>query len=152
MSMRKFADGDLSVITTYQAGVVQAAMHRLLQRKCDEFLAEHGISKMQWLIIGTVLDAGKKGIRISDLAEIMGTTISYLTTAINLLESKRMLKRTSDDDDSRAKIIVVHPRFATKCNKIERELRQFLRETIYREVAPEDFQVYIKVLYQLKDL
>ncbi len=52
---------DLSDITTYQAGVAQAAMHRLLQKECDEYLHQFGISKMHWLIIGMVLDEGKNG-------------------------------------------------------------------------------------------
>ena len=76
---------DLGKITTYQAGVAQAAMHRVLQKLCDNILQPFGISKMQWLIIGTALDAGKHGVRISDLAAQLGTTMPYLTTTVNLL-------------------------------------------------------------------
>jgi len=139
----------LREITTYQAGVAQSAMHRLLQKECDEYLQEFGISKMHWLIIGSVLDAGEAGIRITKLAEIMQTGLPYLTTTINLLESKGMLVRLSDKEDSRAKVVTVSPSFAGKCPEIERTLRERLRASIYSKVSREDFLTYMKVLYIL---
>lgn len=140
---------DLSSITTYQAGVIQAYMHRRLQKVCDEILRPFGISKMQWLIIGTVLDAGKDGIRLSDLAEKVGTTMSYLTNAVNLLESRGILVRRDNTQDTRSKLIVVDGRFKSKCNEIEVTLRDGLRKTIYSEVDPQEFRVYMKVMAKL---
>jgi DNA-binding MarR family transcriptional regulator len=140
---------DLSNITTYQAGVAQATMHRLLQKHCDDILKPYGITKMQWLIIGTVLDSGAKGVRISDLAKTLGTTISYLTTSINLLESKGFLIRKGNNNDSRSKLVIVNPEHLANCRTIELALREGLRKSIYAEVDPEEFRTYIKVLYEL---
>ncbi len=140
---------DLRNITTYQAGAVQASMHRLLQKQCDDILKPFGITKMQWLIIGTVLDAGKKGIRISDLADKLATTIAYLTTSINLLESRGMLVRKDNASDSRSKLITVKPSFVSTCEKIEETLRDGLRKTIYANIDPAEFRIYMKVMYQL---
>jgi DNA-binding MarR family transcriptional regulator len=139
----------LSGITTYQAGVAQSSMHRLLQKECDEYLKEFGITKMQWLIIGTVLDAGAAGMRLTDLAEIMHTGLPYLTTTINLLESKDILVRSANKEDSRAKKLQVSENFQAKCPEIERTLRDRLRSSIYSKVTPEEFRIYMKVLYQL---
>ncbi len=140
---------DLSRITTYQAGAAQASMHRLLQKQCDEILKPYGITKMQWLIIGHVLDAGKQGIRISDLAEKLSTTIAYLTTSINLLESRGTLIREDNASDSRSKLITVRPSFISECEKIEKTLRDGLRRSIYANVDQDEFLIYMKVLYQL---
>ena len=142
----------LSSITTYQAGVAQAAMHRALQKRCDEILKPFGITKMQWLIIGTVLDAGPGGMRLSDLAGMLDTTLSYLTNTINLLESRGFVVRTDHGSDSRAKLITVSPEFSAQCAHIEATLRDGLRQTIYANVNQKDFQTYMKVLYQLKDV
>ena len=136
-------------ITTYQAGVAQSSMHRLLQKECDEYLKEFGITKMQWLIIGTVLDAGDAGMRLTDLAEIMQTGLPYLTTTINLLESKGILVRSAQAEDSRAKKLEVSSSFKEKCPEIEHTLRDRLRASIYSRVEPEEFRIYMKVLYQL---
>lgn len=149
-SIKKSIDkGDLGKITTYQAGVMQAATHRILQKYCDDVLRPYGITKMQWLVIGLVLDAGEAGIRITDLAAKLGTTLAYLTTTINLLESKQMVLRTVKKSDTRTKFVSINLAFAPTCKEIESYLRDELRSTIYAEISPADFRTYMRVLYQL---
>lgn len=143
---------DLSKITTYQAGIAQASMHRLLQKQSDKILKPYGISKMQWMIVGLVLDGGPDGVRISDLATQLATTIPYLTTNINLLESRDILVKTTNDNDSRSKLITIAPDFLPKCKQIEAGLRDGLRKAIYSRVDPVEFSIYIKVLYELIDV
>lgn len=143
---------DSHALTTYQAGVMQAAAHRLLQKRCDDILRPYGITKAQWLIIGTVLDTGKRGIRLTDLAAKLDTTLPYLTTAINLLESKDILERSAHDKDDRVKLVKVNAGFARKCQQIERTLREALRKSIYADVTPEEFHVYLRVLQKLSEL
>ena len=143
---------DIHKITTYQAGAAQASMHRLLQKMTDDILVPYGITKMQWMIIGTVFDSGKQGIRISDLSISLATTMPYLTTSVNLLESKGILKRKDNTKDSRSKLVTVTPHFAPKCREIEEALRNGLRTSIYAKVDPAEFQTYMKVLYQLRDI
>ncbi len=145
-------DKEQAAISTYQAGVVQAHAHRQLQKYCDGVLEQFCITKMQWLIIGTVLDARPEGIRISDLARKVGTTLPYLTNTINQLEAKGILARKDCGDDSRAKLVSVTGSFRPKCAEIERVLRRALRESIYANISPKDFEVYIKVLYSLANL
>lgn len=149
---QQFAEGDLSNITTYQAGVLQASMNRILQKESDKVLNPYGISKMHWLIIGTVLDAGEAGIRLTDLANSLSTTMSYITTAINLLELKHMVVRTDSDTDNRTKLISIDPDFAPKCDLIEATLRNALRKSIYIGIDPQEFRVYMKVMFQLSTL
>jgi DNA-binding MarR family transcriptional regulator len=139
----------ISEITTYQAGVLQAAAHRNLQKICDDALESYGISKMHWLIIGTILDAGDNGMRITDLAKKLDTTLSYLTNTINLLESKSILFRMNNGDDNRSKLVGVTDIFAEKCPLIEEKLRRILRQSIYSRVDPKDFSIYMKVLNKL---
>jgi DNA-binding MarR family transcriptional regulator len=139
-------------LSTYQAGVLQAHVHRMLQRYCDEALSPYGITKNQWLIIGTVLDGGKNGVRLTELADLMGTTMGYLTNTINLLESRNMLVRKASETDSRAKYVTVHPDFIEKCEAIENDLRKALRTYVYNKVDQKDFATYINVLQQLSDI
>jgi DNA-binding MarR family transcriptional regulator len=140
---------DLSNITTYQAGAMQAYVNRKLQKICDDILRPYNITKMQWLIIGTVLDSQHEGIRISDLAEKLGTTISFLTTTINLLEARDILERLDNTADTRSKLIVVKEGYIPVCKEIEATLRDGLRKTIYAKIDPKEFRVYIKVLSEL---
>ncbi len=143
---------NLSNITTYQAGAAQASMHRLLQKVSDDILKPYGISKMQWMVIGTALDAGDTGIRISDLAETLGTTISYITTTINYLVARDILIRVSNKKDSRSKLVTVNPNYKNRCKEIESALRIGLRSYIYSHINQIDFETYMKVLYQLQQI
>jgi DNA-binding MarR family transcriptional regulator len=140
---------DLSRITTYQAGVIQAGVHRSLQKECDAILKQFDITKMQWLMIGTVLDSGSKGIRISDLAKKLGTTMGYLTNNLKVLELKGMISRQDSGSDSRSRLVIVNPKFAPMCKKIESTLREGLRKSIYSKVKPEEFLTYMRVMDKL---
>jgi DNA-binding MarR family transcriptional regulator len=143
---------DTHDITTYQAGAKQASVHRSLQKLSDTLLEPFGITKMHWLIIGHVLDAGKSGIRMSDLAAILSTTLPYVTTAVSVLEARGYLTRTSNDEDARSKLLVVNPDFVPTCKVIEKTLRDGLRKSLYNKVNPEEFHIYLKVLYHLDEV
>lgn len=144
--------GDLSNITTYQAGVVQAAAHRNIQKYCDAILRPYGITKMHWLIIGTLFDHQPDGLRITDLANIIGTNVPYLTTTINLLQNKDMVTRDYNKKDARSKLVMIDPVFALKCEEIENALRDHLRDLVYPSVDPAEFRVYMRVLHQLAEV
>lgn len=141
--------GDLASITTYQAGVMQSSVHRSLQRQSDQILKPYGITKMHWLIIGAIMDKGKGGIRITELAEALGTTLPYLTTTINLLQSKNILCRVHNSKDSRSKLITINADFIPQCEIIEQAMREELQKTMYANIDPQDLRTYMKVLYQL---
>lgn len=143
------ASGNLNVVTTYQVGVMQATTHRMLQKYCDNTLAAYGITKMQWLIIGTVSDSGSTGIRITELAQKVSTTLSYLTNTINLLESKHILKRVAHDNDSRSKFVTINPSYHETAAEIETFLRSRLRKSLYANISPQELRIYMKVLAQL---
>lgn len=142
---------NLHEITTYQAGAVQASVHRSLQQLCDQILEPFGITKMQWLIIGHILDAGTEGIRVSDLAKNLSTTIPFITNAVNVLEARSLVARRDNQQDSRSKLLIINPNFAPRCEEIETALRKGLRETLYASIEPEDFKIYIKVLFQMNE-
>lgn len=139
----------LSEITTYQAGVAQAAMHRNVQKICNEILEPYGITKMHWLIIGMVLDAGFAGHRVSDLAKSLGVTIPYLTNTLHILEGRGYVIRSANTQDSRSKLVTINPSMQAKCEEIEQVLREGLRKSIYSQVSPKDFQAYLKVVFTL---
>jgi DNA-binding MarR family transcriptional regulator len=139
----------LSDLSTYRAGIIEAAAHRNTQKICDSVLAEFGLSTMQWLLIGLIYDHGATPPRLTDLAKQLGTGLPYLTTTLNLLQSKNIIARTQNKNDSRSNTIIIDEDFITEIPVIEAKLRASLRETIYSQVSPRDFQTYIKVMLQL---
>lgn len=141
--------GDLSTTTTYKVGVLEATVHRNLQKYCELVLKQYDLTKMQWMLIGTVLEHGGKGTRLSDLAKELGTTISYITVSVNLLTSRGILQRVENTTDSRSVLVSVTATYQKTCDEIEQNLRQALRDKVYQHVNPEDLRTYLKVMFQL---
>ncbi len=139
----------MSTITTYESGVVQSSAYRVLSKHVTEILKKHDVSMMQWFVLGTIYSAGTGGIRLTDLAKKVDTGLPFLTNLINLLETKGMVHRVSNLDDSRSKFVVVTPDFSRKCRTIEADLREGMRKSLYKDILPGDLAIYVKVLYQL---
>ena len=140
--------GNLRTITTYRAGILQASSVRALRKHCDRVLAPYGITKSEWLIVGAALDAGQEGITLKELAPQLDTTITRLNSAVQSLEARGKVLTCAAKTVSK-KSICINPAFALDCAEIERSLRTDLRETIYANVSPLEFRIYLKVLYQL---
>jgi DNA-binding MarR family transcriptional regulator len=144
-------DEDISQITTYQSGVMQSTAHRILTRIKTEYLSQYGLTPTQWFVIGYAYDAGTAGIRLNDLMKILDTTMPFITTVVNLLESKGILQKVSDTDDSRVKIARLSPSYHATVEEIESGLREELRLRLYREdhISREELAIYISVLYKI---
>jgi len=144
-------DKDISQITTYQSGAMQSTAHRILKRINTEYLSQYGLTPTQWFIIGYAYDAGSNGIRLNDLMKILDTTMPFITTVVNMLESKGILQKVSDTGDSRVKIARLNPTYRTTVEEIEAGLREELRLRLYREdnINREELAAYIAVLYKI---
>jgi DNA-binding MarR family transcriptional regulator len=146
-----FAD-DLGKLTTYQVGVIESAAHRALRLHKDSLLKGYGITGIEWYVIGTVADSGDGGIRVTDLASMLGTTVGFLTKTINLLTAKGIVARKANADDARSTYVVLDKKYAVTVDEIEKALRAKLRASIYSHVTPEELKTYIKVLDKFRSL
>jgi DNA-binding MarR family transcriptional regulator len=139
----------LAGLTTYRAGVAQSTAYRLLKKFTEECVAPHGITMMQWFIIGMIYDSGELGIGVTELSQAVDTNVPYITNTLNLLEQKKMIVREARRDDSRSKVVRINEQFAPTVLQIEADLRQKMRSSIYSNVTPEELKTYLTVLYKL---
>lgn len=142
-------NGDLSDVTTYQAGIVQANAYRILKQAVGGFLQPYSLSMMEWFALGTIYDTGRDGIRPTELAKTLQTTMPYTTTLLHTLEAKEWIERTESTTDNRVKLVRMASGTEPACRKIEADLREKMREHIYSRITREDFQTYVKTLYSL---
>ncbi len=140
---------NLGSISTYQAGVVQSQAHRILKKEVSNFLKPYGLTMMEWFALGLIKDSSTAGIRLTQLSGQLQTTLPYTTNLINNLMNKGFIVRGSDKDDSRAKPLQLAPGIDKKCNGIETDLREKMRQLIYADISPKDLSIYVKVLYQI---
>ncbi|HEX8226333.1 MAG TPA: MarR family transcriptional regulator [Candidatus Saccharimonadales bacterium] len=143
---------DISEIRTYQAGVAQSSAYRNLNKLYSAMLKPHGLTSMQWFVLGTISDSDAAGIQLTQLSAKLQTGLPFITNTINLLESKGMVERKGSPTDSRSKHVSITEDFKQECMEIEADLRAKLRKTILAEIAPEELNIYLKVLNQLSEL
>ncbi len=143
---------DLTLIPTYHAGIAQSKAYRVLRQLMAKLLKKHGLTMMDWAMLGLVYESGRKGVRITSLAEQLDTTKAFVTTHINLLEAKDLVTRDMDLSDTRAKIVKLHSGAKAKVQKIEAELRDDMAKKLYAIIAPADLVAYVKVLNQIASI
>lgn len=142
----KFTD-----IPTYRAAVAQSRAQRALKIKVSELLKQHGITMMQWSIIGLIFEAEKPGLRISDLAKELNTSMAFITTIVNILEAKGVVQKSSHERDSRAKVVRLSDEFKPKVGEIERLMHAQLDEWLATRANKNDVSTYFTVLSKLAE-
>ena len=142
---------DISQITTYESGVMQSTAHRLTMKVKSDYLTQYDLTPMQWFVIGYVYEAGSEGMRLNDLRKVIGSTMPFITNAVNHLEAKGILHKVSMLDDSRVKIAKLNPKYIKLVEKIEAGLRTKLRQELYDNdhISRDELSAYISVIYKI---
>jgi DNA-binding MarR family transcriptional regulator len=147
-----FNNLQLADLKTYQVGAIQASAHRALRKHGDELLSHYNLSSMQWHVIGAIIDAGGDGARISELAELLDTTMGFLTNNVNVLVSKGMVYRSTNIHDGRSHFLHISEEFAPIAQEIEESLRASLRKSIYSKITRSELTTYLKVIGKFAEL
>lgn len=137
---------DLTEITTYQGLVYHSRANRSFKTFVQKILREHDVTMMQWSILGFIKDAGKAGIRISDLAKKVDSSLAFITNSVNALEKKKMVYRVGHETDNRAKLVCLQPGYRKKLDALEDKLRLQLREWFAQYVNRKELETHVKVL------
>lgn len=140
---------NLGNIPTYKAGVVQSSAHRRLRKFTEDCIKDHGITMMQWFIIGTIYDTGPTGIGVTELSKAVDTNVPYITNTLNLLEHKQIIERETREGDNRSKVVRITASYLPQIKHIEADMRRKMRKTIYASVTPAELRAYLTVLYKL---
>lgn len=140
---------DLTELTTYQALVYQSRANRQVKAQFEKILREYNLTMMQWSVLGFIKDAGKKGIRISDLAIRIDTSLAFITNSVNALEKKGIVQRAGHETDNRAKLVSVSPTHRKKLATIEDRLRHDVGAWVRKRLTEGEIETHIKALQDL---
>lgn len=124
-----------------------AATHRLITKIASLCLKKYNLTMMEWFAFGYIYD--HKRVRTSELSKGLNFTMPYATNLVNGLAAKGYVARVDDDTDSRSKLLELTDAAVEDYATIENDLRDVLRREVYRKVSPDDFLVYMKVLFEL---
>jgi DNA-binding MarR family transcriptional regulator len=139
----------LAQMPTWQSGILQSSVHRTIKKLSDGFLERYGLSTMHWFVLGVIFETGDIGIRLTELATKVGTTQSYLTNTLNILEHHGMVNRSDHPTDNRIKILTIPDAYRSTCVEIEAGLRDAFRQSIYQHMTRPELEAYITALQKL---
>lgn len=151
MTYKKPAETNIGELYSYQASILHARAYRNLKQYKNKILKRHGLSMMQWMVLGLIYDTGEQGIRMSDIAEQLDTTQAFATTTVNLLEAKQFVTRFAHETDKRSKRVRINPDHKQLIEQIELDVRKQLRKSLYQGVSRQELEVFLKVLSIFSD-
>lgn len=136
-------------MTTYHNTLTQARAHRIIKTKLSYFLRPHNLTMMQWAIVGSLYRAGDAGMRVSDLANQLDTSLAFVTTTLNVLEAKNIVERASHAQDNRAKVVHLTAEFTPKVEVIEKEVAEKMSEWLVPTLGREQLDNYLIVIHKI---
>lgn len=132
-------------LTTYQAVISQARAFRVLKNFMADNLKDYGLTMTEWLLIGKVIDSGKNGVRITELAETLGVELPVITNLVNKAEKDGWVKKVTDAQDKRAKLVKPTIEGGEKACDIEGDLRQATKSWL-KDADPEMIKGYFVIV------
>lgn len=111
-------------VTTYQTVILQARAFRKVRKFMVVALSPYNITITEWLIIGTTIDAGPTGIRISELAKTLDVEMPVVTNLVHKATNTHWLRRIEDPHDKRARrVVMTHAGLERACS-IEGDIKK----------------------------
>lgn len=136
-------------MTTYHNTLTQARAHRIIKTKLSYFLRPHNLTMMQWAIVGSLYKAGDTGMRVSDLANQLDTSLAFVTTTLNVLEAKKIVERASHAQDNRAKVVHLTAEFRPKVEVIEKEVAEKMSDWLVPTLGREQVDDYLIAIHKI---
>lgn len=138
--------GDL---TTYGIGLLQAKAFRILKQETNDALKKYNISSVDWALLG-VLQEHKDGLRLSEIASILGVEAPFVTQTMDSLLTQGLIEKTSLSNDARVKILQLTHKGRQLVPEIEEHTRKEMRHLLHGATA-RDVLGYRKILKVIID-
>jgi DNA-binding MarR family transcriptional regulator len=131
-------------IPSYKSSILLTKAYRVLRLRVYASLQEYELNPTQWSLIGIVNDS-KDGIRLSEVASVLGVKAPLITTIVHTLSKRGILNRIPNQIDARAKLLVITPKGKTLVKEIENSLTTTL-SSLLGNLTKEEMLVFQKVL------
>lgn len=135
-----------SAFSTYHVGLIQARGYRALKQHMTAGLKEFDIAPIEWGLLGVLYEhKNEEGVRMMDLAEMLGITAPFVTMMVDRLEEKKIIFRDNATDDRRVKYVALTKEGIVFVKKVEPILRDHMGILI-AGAKPTDLLAYVRVL------
>lgn len=134
---------DSSIRKAYNSGLVQGKAYRVLTAHIANVLLPYNLSIPEWKLLGQLADHGT--LKLAKLAELLGVEAPLVTSLVDSLEKKGLVKRTNDPQDKRAKLLEGTRKANTMLEDIEPKMKAKIRLLLHG-TSDDDINTYHRVL------
>ncbi|MBA3724183.1 MAG: MarR family transcriptional regulator [Candidatus Levybacteria bacterium] len=127
----------------YNAGILQGKAYRILTAQLTSALIPFKLSIPEWKLLGQLADNGS--MKLARLADLLGVEAPLITSLVDSLEKKGLVKRTEDKVDKRAKIIQGTKKAMKLVEKIEPTVQATMKPLLHG-ITEKEFRSYMHVL------
>lgn len=131
-------------LRTYKSALLQIVAYKKLQSKVNATLKYYDLNTTQWIILGELYEH-RKGLRTTDLANILHVEVPLITIVTQPLVRRRHITVEAHIEDKRAKLLKLTRTARHLVEQIESNVRMQLSKAL-RSISPEELTVYFKVL------
>ena len=129
-------------------GLLEVA--RRLRREAEALLErQHGLSVSMLGILGRLVSTPDHTLRLTDLADAMGLSLSRISRVINLLEERDLVDRHACPNDGRAVHIRLTPTGLDRAGAAQETTFQFVHREFADRLSDEEIQVLAAVFSRL---
>ncbi len=108
-------------ISTATSGILFTKAHKIARNRACAVLAKHELNPTYWFILAAALES-PEGIRLSNVATLLGVKAPLITTQAGDLISRGLIRRIAHHTDGRAKLLVITAQGKQLAATIEQEL------------------------------
>jgi DNA-binding MarR family transcriptional regulator len=134
---------DASPRKAYNSGLIQGKAYRVLTAHIASVLLPYNLSIPEWKLLGQLAEHGT--LKLAKLAELLGVEAPLVTSLVDSLEMKGLVKRTNDPQDKRAKLLEATKKSLTILEDIEPKMKAKIRLLLHG-TTEEEISTYLKVL------
>lgn len=134
-------------VPTYQSNLYQVKAARITRDKITPVLSRFQLSTTEWMIIGQIFEH-KDGIRLSELAGMLGVEAPLVTNVVDQLVGKTLVEKHPHPRDKRARLLFLSKKGQDLLPEVEGEMQKELQKII-KGVSSEEWESYLKVLQQI---
>lgn len=138
----------ITAIPTYERTSLQVLAYKKLQQWVNEVLRHARINTSQWIILGQLYENREKGLRSTDLARALQVEIPLITTLTQSLAKKQLIKRTTQADDKRVRLLELTPKGDAFVKDVENQLEHHLA-ALNDDIDERELKTYFTVLQKL---
>lgn len=130
----------------HQIGLLEGKSYRIFTTRVTNVLQPHNLTTPEWKLLGQLVDHGT--MKLASLADLLSVEAPLVTSLVDGLEKKKLVKRTNDMNDKRAKVLEITPKAQKLLETVEPEMRLLLKD-LTNGLKKDDIEVYVRVMEQM---